>query len=266
MEGASGPMARDVTDLAIFLDAMSGYEPRSPISLEAPATPFRDEVAKADEKLRIAFSEDLDGFGPVEPEIRVALRTAMEKLSGAGMEVEEACPELPGLEETFRVLRGINFGTVNASFPEEVQRHFKATLRDNVDYALKLDSARIFEAYRQRTVLYHAAQTFLDDFDVLAIPVVGIGPLDVEIEFPPSVDGQPSVDYLDWLRFSFLATVASLPAIALPIGLSASGMPVGVQLVGRPRGEAALLRAARSVEVVLGGLGTPIDPIVTTSA
>ncbi len=45
IEGISGPMARDVADIALFLDAMTGWDPRMPISLEAPATPFQDEVA-----------------------------------------------------------------------------------------------------------------------------------------------------------------------------------------------------------------------------
>ena len=36
MEGISGPMARDVEDVALFLDAMSGFDPRVPLSLEAP--------------------------------------------------------------------------------------------------------------------------------------------------------------------------------------------------------------------------------------
>jgi len=84
----------------------------------------------------------------------------------------------------------------------------------------------------------------------------------VEEEYPAEVDGQPVTDYVDWLRFSFLATTTTLPAIALPAGFTASGMPVGVQLIGSPRGEAKLLQVARAVEEAVAFPKTPIDPIV----
>lgn len=262
-EGVSGPMARDVRDIALFLDAMTGYDPRMPLSIEAPATPFQDEVARADGRVRIAFSEDQNGFAPVEAEIREVLRGAMEKVVRAGGEVEDACPDLPGLYETYVTLRGIQYGAVNACQPEAVQKHFKRTLRENTDFGRSLSSARIYEAMRQRTVLYHAMRTFLEGYDVLAIPVAGLEPGPVEVEYPPSVDGEPVVDYVDWLRFSFLAPTTTLPALAMPVGFTRSGMPVGIQLVGPPRGEATLLKAARAVEDAVGFPSGPIDPNVT---
>ena len=59
-----------------------------------------------------------------------------------------------------------------------------------------------------------------------------------------------------------LATTTGLPAISVPVGLGPRGLPVGLQLIGKPRGEAALLAAARRVEIVVGGPMGPIDPIV----
>ncbi|MCB1425558.1 MAG: amidase, partial [Notoacmeibacter sp.] len=115
---------------------------------------------------------------------------------------------------------------------------------------------------RQRTVLFHAMRTFLHGHDVLALPVTGLEPGMVEEEFPPFVDGEPVTDYVDWLRFSFLATTTGLPAIVLPVGFTDTAMPVGIQLIGPPRGEARLLQAARAVEEAVGFPRTPIDPIV----
>lgn len=260
-EGLSGPMARNVTDLALFLDTMTGWDPQMPISQEAPAIPFLEEVGRADEKVCIAFSEDQGGFAPVEPEIRAVLRAAMERIVRSGGRVEEACPDLPGLFETYTTLRGVQYGALNAYLPEAVQKHFKQTLRENTASGQNVRTEEIYDAMRQRTVLYHAMRTFLEQYDVLAIPVVGLEPGPVEVEYPLSVDGQPVEDYIDWLRFSFLATATTLPAIALPVGFTASGMPVGIQLVGPPRGEAKLLRTARAIEDAVGFPKTPIDPV-----
>ncbi len=111
---------------------------------------------------------------------------------------------------------------------------------------------------------------FLETHDVLAIPVVGLEPHVVEEEFPTVVDGQGLTDYVEWLRFSFLATTTALPAIAMPAGRTASGMPIGIQLIGGPRGEAKLLRVARFLEQALADAGIwrpgPIDPVVRHTA
>lgn len=261
MEGISGPMARDVSDTALFMDAMSGYDPRVPLSIEAPLISFQQSVAQATEKVTIAFAPDQNGFSPVEAEIRSVLEQAMKKVVACGGEVELACPELPNLYETYVTLRGIHYGAVNARLPTDVQKHFKVTLKDNIKTGLALTADDIFSAVRDRTSLYHQMQVFLTKYDVLALPVVGLEPGMVEEEYPPMVDGIAVTDYVDWLRFSFLATTTGLPAIAMPVGFTDSGMPVGVQLVGPPRGEAKLLQVAKAVENAVGGLGVPIDPV-----
>ena len=264
-DGLPGPMARDVADTALFLDAMVGFDARQPISIERPSTSFCDEIARADENVRVAFSLDQNGFAPVEASIRNTLGAALSTIAAAGIAVEEACPPLPGLNDTYTTLRGVHYGSVTASLPPDVQVHFKETLRQNLDAGLSLTSAQIFDAMRQRTVLYQTMRVFLEGFDVLAIPVMGQEPGPVELEFPPFVDGQPIIDYVDWLRFSFLAVATGLPALSLPAGFTDKGLPVGLQLIGPPRGEAKLLRVAKAVETALALPNGPIDPMVGTS-
>lgn len=104
-------------------------------------------------------------------------------------------------------------------------------------------------------------QQFLLNFDVLAIPVAGLEPGLVEEEYPLLVDGCEVSDYVDWLRFSFLATTVGLPALSMPVGFTKTGMPVGIQLVGPPRGEAKLLQVARAVELAVNFPTGSIDPI-----
>ncbi len=247
MEGIPGPMARDVGDLALFLDAMCGFDPRQPLSLEEPAQSYQDALQQQHKPLRIAFSPDQNGFAPVEPEIRNIMANAMGTMETAGSTVTEACPDLPKLYETYVALRGLHYASINAKLPPEVQAHFKDTLRQNTEFGLKMDAQDIFDAQADRTVLYHQMREFLNKYDVLAIPVAGLEPGPVEQEYPPSVDGVPTGDYVDWLKFSFLATTCALPALSMPIGFTISGMPVGIQLIGPPRGEATLLRAARQI-------------------
>ncbi len=261
-EATSGPMARDVEDIALFLDSMAGYDPRQPITLEAPRTSFQEAVKQEAHNVRIAFSEDQNGFAPVEKEIRNVLQDAMKLLAATGTEVEEACPELPDLYDTYVNLRGVFYGTVTDTAPAHIQKHFKRTLRENIEFGRKLTSAQIYEAFRNRSKLYQAMRVFLEDYDALAIPVVGLEPGLVEEEYPRMVDGEPMEDYIDWLRFSFLATTTALPAIVLPAGFTSSGMPVGIQLIGPPHGDARLLQVARMFEEAIQFGASPIDPII----
>ncbi|MEL6744578.1 MAG: amidase family protein, partial [Pseudomonadota bacterium] len=261
-EGLSGPMARSVADCALFLDAMAGYDERSPLSLPAPDTPFQDAVAKPDPKVRIAYAPTLDGFSPVEAEIRTIMTKALEQVSAEGAVVEEACPSLPKLYDTYIALRATFWNSTSGRAPHSVQKHFKKTLADNIALGKNLTVDQIVQAGIDRTQIYHTMRTFLHDYDILACAVVGLEPQAVEIEYPSQVDGVDMPDYVDWLRFSYRATTAGLPAISVPCGFTKSGMPVGLQLIGPPRGDAKVLAVAAAVEAVLN-LGTaPIDPIV----
>jgi amidase len=259
-EGISGPMARTAADCALFLDAMSGFDPRQPITLPEPRTSFRDAVAQAEAPKRIAFAPDQNGFAPVEPEVRDLMAAAMKRLEGVGTVVEEACPELPGLNDCYRRLRGMFWAAGAGRLPQEIQQHFKPTLKINSAYGMQLTGAEMIDAQRARSQLYSVMEVFLRGYDALAIPVIGLASFPVEIEYPEAVDGVPCVDYVEWLKFSYLATTVGLPAISIPIGFTKNGAPMGIQMIGKPRGEAGLLQIAAVMEQITEGFGKPIDP------
>ncbi len=259
-EGVQGPMARNVRDTALFLDAMSGFDPALPLSVEAPEMSFQQAVIEADNKIRIAWSPDLNGLAPVEKSMIANLSSALEKVERAGANVVETCPELPTLYETYITLRAMFWAALPGRLPESVQAGFKRTLRDNIELGRTLTTDQIYDAQRNRSIIFANMHRLLQDFDVLACPVVGLDPCPVEEEYPSTVDGQPVKDYVDWLRFSFLSTTTGLPSLSLPIGFSDHGMPVGLQLIGPPRGEAKLLAVARAIELAVDFNGGPIDP------
>ena len=262
-EAVDGPMARDILDTALFLDAMCGFDARHPISIEEPRTPFQAAVRRPPGKIKVAFAEDLGGFAPVESEIREVHKNALEVVASEGISVELDCPDVPDLNRTYLALRGIHYGAVTDRLPEMAKKHFKKTLRDNAEFGRNLTSAEIYDALRNKTKIYQAMRMFLERYDVLALPVTGIAPGPVEVEYPPVVDGVPMGDYVDWLRFSFLATTAGLPALSMPSGFTRSGLPVGLQLIGPPRGEARLLQVAYAIEQRLNLPCGPLDPVVS---
>ncbi|MEW2915115.1 amidase family protein [Leisingera sp. JC11] len=263
IEGVQGPMARSVRDCALFLDAMAGYEPRFPISFYAPETSFQSAVLRADGKLRIAFTSDLNGMSPVDMEVEEHLRAVLRLLEKNGATVEETCPELPDLERTYHTLRGMMWATMARRLDPKIRQHFKPTLAQNTQMGEALTMADVCDANLNRSTIYNNMVDLFGTFDVLALPTVGCMPHPQSEEWVREVGGQTLNFYMDWLRFAFLSTVTGLPAISVPVGLGPRGLPVGLQLIGKPRGEAGLLAAARAVEMAVGGPLGPIDPNVT---
>ncbi|WP_099825617.1 amidase [Oceaniglobus indicus] len=255
-----GPMARDVRDCALFLDAMAGRAPAWPLSRDAPAMPFADSVDVDPGHVRILFSPTMGGFAPCDSVMEGALRAALGRL-GAQFGVDEGFPDFDGLEQTYLTQRAMVWATGPGRLPSEVQARFKATLRDNIAMGQTMDIQRVYDAAISQSALHNRVRAAFERCDVLAAPVVGLMPRAVEEEYPPMVGDAPVRDYVDWLRFSFLATTLGLPALSLPVGF-VDGMPVGLQLIGRPFEEAHLLQVAHRIEAELGLPRAPIDPVV----
>lgn len=264
--GVEGPMARNVADVALFLDAMAGWDARWPVSFPPPATPYLDTCLTDPGPVRVAFAPDLGGLAPVEPEMAEALSQALERLAGSAVGVDVIHPDLPGVESTFRTHRALAMWAGYRQTPKRISDQYKPTLRENIRQGGTLTVDEIAEAMVARSRLYDRVRGLFETCDVLACPVSGIGPLTAEIEFPPEIAGVASRDYLDWLRFAFLATLCGLPALSLPVGHLPNGLPVGLQLIGKPRGEARLLQIARGFEEALNLPLTPIDPVVRHGA
>jgi amidase len=262
IEGVQGPMARSVRDCALFLDAMSGFDPQIAISYPSPEIPYQEAVIRSEEKLKIAFAPDLGGFGQVDPEMAQHLAAVMRQLEKNGARIEETCPDLAHLERSYHTLRGLMWATAAKRLPPEVQAHFKSTLAENTAFGQALTVEDIIDANLNRSILFNNMLSLFGTFDVLACPTVGCMPHLASEEWVRHVGGVELTNYMDWLRFAFLATTTSLPAISVPVGRGPGGLPVGLQLIGKPRGEAALLAAARQVELTCGGPLGPIDPII----
>jgi amidase len=254
-------MARSVTDCALFLDTMSRFDPRYPISYPADPQPYVEAVERATPRgLRIAYTPDMDGQCEVDPEVRGHIEAALAKMSGAGATVEAANVKLDGLKRAYLVQRGLLWATLMRDIAPEIRAGFKPTVESNIQYGLALTMDDIVDSQRIRSRIYDDMLKLFTHHDVLASPVVGCMPHPVETEWVREINGKPLNHYMDWLSFAFLATAAGLPAISVPVGLGPRGLPVGLQLVGAPRGESALLAAARAVEMVFGGPMPVIDP------
>src|SRR6185437_9698140 len=255
-----GPMARNVQDLALFLDAQSFPSAQDPLSRAIPGVSYVEALRQTGAPKRIGFSPDL-GLMRIDPEVAALCRAGAARFAELGAEVEEAAPDFSGAIDAFQTLRALMIAEVHGALLARERPRIAPEIVWNIEKGLNLTTDEILRAQRCRAALYHRVADFFETFDILACPTVAVPPFPVEQRWPTEIGGEKLTTYIDWMFLTFVVTLTACPALSLPCGLTRDGLPVGLQLIGRPRGEAALLGAAHLLEQVLGLAGdVPRDP------
>jgi amidase len=258
--GVQGPMARNVEDLALLLDAMSGEHPADPLSLPLLPTSFLSSARSGSKPKRIAYSPDL-GITPVDPEVIALTRKAAQRFAEAGAIVEEAHPDLREAHECFHVLRAFDFAISKAALLRDKRDQLKPEVIWNIEEGLKLTVEQLERAEAQRVAMTNRTLDFFKTYDLLLAPATIVPPFPLENRYVAECAGKKFDNYVEWLGIVYAITLVCCPALSMPCGFTASGLPVGLQVVAPPRGEAQLLAGAKVLEDVLGlRSSTPIDP------
>ena len=258
--GVQGPMARNVEDLALLLDTMSGEYPADPLSLPVLPTSFLSEARSGKRPKRIAYSPDL-GITPVDPEVAAITRKAALRFAELGVIVEEAHPDLREAHECFHVLRAFDFAISKAELLRSKRELLKPEVIWNIEEALRLTVEQLARAEAQRVAMTERTLEFFKTYDLLLAPATIVAPFPVENRYVAECAGKKFDNYVEWLGIVYAITLVCCPALSLPCGFTASGLPVGLQMVAAPRGEVQLLAGAKLLEDILGLRGTtPIDP------
>jgi amidase len=253
-------MARTVEDLALLLDAMTGEHPADPLSLPAPARPFREAMKDQAKPRRVAYSATL-GITPVDPEVARITRAAAERLAREGVVVEDAHPDLAEAHACFHVLRAFDFCMTKAALLRTKRDLLKPEIVWNTEEGLKLTMADIERAEAQRVALTARMLAFFETYDLLLTPATIVAAFPVEQRYLAECAGHKFDNYVEWLAIAYAITLACCPALSLPCGFTAEGLPVGLQVVAPPRAEARVLAGAKLMEDLLGlKAATPIEP------
>jgi amidase len=244
-----GPMARDLTDLALFADAMAGCSPLAGLGKPHHPSRFRDAVARPQPPRRIAFSSDL-GVTETSAEVVSICGAAVARLEQENITIEHAHPDLGASHRAFDLSRGLDYALSYGPELERIRSQIKPENVWNIEFGLGITKDEVLEMMAAQAQVFHNASRFMQDYDLLICPAAIVTPYPVEERYPGYADGLPWSEYYRWLAIVYAITVTTLPVITIPCGKTDGGLPVGLQLIGKAHGESDLFACARYLEQV----------------
>jgi amidase len=243
----SGPMGRNVADVALLLSAIAGPDPHDPLSINEDPSRFTKPLGRDFKGVRVAWWKGLGGI-PFEPEIRRVVDENRKVFESLGCIVEEAEPDFAGVDVAFPTLRHLSYHSSYAGLVKQRADWVKDTVRWEISEAERQTAADVAAASARQSVMFNQSAELFQRVEYFILPVTQVVPFDVTVAYPQTIAGTPMATYIDWMRSCWYVTFMSNPAMSVPAGFTNSGLPVGIQIVGRSRGEWSVLQLAHAFE------------------
>jgi aspartyl-tRNA(Asn)/glutamyl-tRNA(Gln) amidotransferase subunit A len=262
-----GPLTKDVTDCALVMNAISGYDERDSTSVPEPVPDFTACLTGDIKGMKLGVPEEYFVEG-IQPGVDSVIRAAISKFKELGALVEEVSLPHTGYalavyyiiapsEASANLARydGVKYGlsheeatgmwenmekTRQYGFGPEVKRRIMLGT-----YAL---SAGYYDAYylkaqKVRTLIRQEFDSVFEKVDALITPTSPTVPFKI---------GEKTDDPLQ-MYLSDVCTlpinIAGIPALSIPAGFS-EGLPVGMQIIGKPFAEETIMKIGHAYQQV----------------
>lgn len=254
-----GPMARSVDDTALMMAASLGADPMDPLSYDLSPGPFWPLPEVDVSQLRIGYTEDFD-LCHVDPGIREEFRKRINAIKPLVKRCEPVSFEVAHAHRTFDVLRAESFF---AAFGDPVKNPpdtLGPNVRANLAIAEQISLGDRAMAHLAQTQLMRQFAKKFQDFDLIIAPNTPLSPFPWTELYAKEVAGHAMNNYYHWLELTYVVTLATNPALALPCGVDLNGMPFGLQLIGELRQDAKLLAMSHALEMALASNKATVRP------
>ena len=244
----AGPMTRTVTDTAMLMDIISGFDSRDWAALPTPNGSFTDGLEDGVEGLRIAYSPTM-GYGENDPEVENQVRQAVEVLKSLGAVVDEVDPGFKDPIDHFHVLWFTGANKVVSAYGPGALDKVDPGLRTGIEEYAEATAMDFLDATQTRMELGVHMGNFHQEYDLLVTPTMPITAFDRTRQAP---QGWKSDLWTTWTPYTYPFNMTQQPAASVPCGVAADGLPVGLQFVAARTQDRLVLRAARAYEKAAG--------------
>jgi len=263
-----GPFTHDVSDAALVLNAISGFDNNDSTSVDVPVPDYTKCLTGDIKGMRIGVPKEYFVEG-MQKEVEDAVKASIAKLEelGAIIDWNVSLPSTPYALAVYYIIApseasanlarydGVKYGfsykdtdnmweamekTREIGFGPEVKRRIMLGT-----YAL---SAGYYDAYylkaqKVRTLIRREFDSAFEKYDALVTPTTPTVPFKI---------GEKAQDpiqmYLSDI-FTIPINIAGVPAITVPGGF-ADGLPIGLQVIGKPFAEETILKVAHAYQQV----------------
>ena len=261
-----GPVAKDVTDCAVILEAIASHDTKDSTSVERKDLDFTSALVDDVKGMKIGIPRDYFGEG-IDPEVKEAVLNAAKVLEEKGASVEEfdlslvdyAIPAyyvIASAEASSNLARfdGIKYGYRTKEY-EGLHNMYKKTRSEGFGAEVKrrimlgsfVLSSGYYDAYylkalRTKALIKQAFDKAFEKYDVILGPAAPT----TAPKLGESLS-DPIKMYLGDI-YTISVNLAGLPGISVPCGYDGKGLPIGLQLIGDCFKEKNIIRAAYTFE------------------
>jgi aspartyl-tRNA(Asn)/glutamyl-tRNA(Gln) amidotransferase subunit A len=265
-----GPMTRDVTDCALVLNAISGFDDRDATSVPEAVPDYTRCLGKDIRGMKIGIPREYFVEG-MQPEVEQALEAAIARIEAMGASVERdiSLPSTPYALAVYYIIAPSE-ASANLARYDGVKYGYSCPRADNMWEAMSLTrangfgpevkrrimlgtyalSAGYYDAYylkaqKVRTLIRREFDAAFEKYDALITPTTPTVPFRAGEK-----TGDPLQMYLSDVC-TLPINIAGVPAISIPAGF-VDGLPVGMQIIAKPFAESTILRLAYAYEQATG--------------
>ncbi|MFC2036061.1 Asp-tRNA(Asn)/Glu-tRNA(Gln) amidotransferase subunit GatA [Chloroflexota bacterium] len=263
-----GPLTQDVTDCALVMNAIAGYDRRDSTSFPYPIPDYTRCLDTNLEGLRIGVPKEYFVEG-MQAEVATAVRAAISKFDelGARVEWDVSLPHTPYALAAYYIIApseasanlarydGVKYGfssreagSIWQALENTRQYGFGTEVKRRIMLGTYALSAGYYDAYylkaqKVRTVIRQEFERAFEKFDALITPTSPTIPFKIG----EKIDNPLQMYLSDVCTLPI--NIAGIPAISVPAGF-ADGLPVGMQIIGKPFAEETILKIAYAYEQV----------------
>lgn len=262
----AGPIAKDVRDCAIMLNAMAGYDSKDSTSAKTDVPDFESFIGQDIRGLKIGIPAEYRPEG-LNAEISKLWDDGIAKLKEQGAEIVNiSLPHTKYALATYYIIApaeassnlarydGLRFGLrvpgehLDNMYINSRTEGFGKEVKRRIMIGTYVLSAGYYDAYylKAQKVRRLIREDFISAFEKCDVILTPTSPT---AAFPIGDKSMQENPINMWLNDVFTVSVnlAGLPGMSLPFGVNAQGLPLGLQLIGKAFDEGTIFKTASAL-------------------
>jgi aspartyl-tRNA(Asn)/glutamyl-tRNA(Gln) amidotransferase subunit A len=238
-----GPLARDVGDAALVLDAIGRPDRRDWYNtpFERPDA-FSHRLGNSPAGLRVAYVPRLAGLTPTA-DVETAVAATVSRLAALGANVELMDLSMADPGDIGRILFSGGYVSRFRSMDADARSKCDPALAAMAEQAESYSADDIRRAHDLRYQLGCQLSVLFEDFDLLVTPTTICPAFHLGRNSPNGY----SDEIASWSAYTYLFNLTHNPAASVPCRTSSEELPIGMQIVGPKFGDAMVLMASRAL-------------------